>query len=287
MTEGGQPISAAELRRFAPEAMEEPAAAKVQRTAFWILFIAAVCYSLWRLDFSFARFIQGVGKLGWLASLMVPPQPGGAFLAMLHAILETLAVAFLGTLMASVVAIPLGFLGARGVSPLGIFRFPLRRAFDLMRGIDSLIWALIFVTALGLGPFAGVLAIAFSDVGLLGKLYAEAIENLDQRPIAGVKAAGGSYLESARFGILPQLLPMVLSNSLYYLESNTRSASILGIVGGGGIGLLLSDRIRSNEWQQAAFILLLILITVSLLDMLSAKLRAKLSGASASALQYE
>src|SRR5262249_49797827 len=151
------------------------------------------------------------------------------------------------------------FLGARGVSPLGIFRFPLRRAFDLFRGIDALIWALLFVAALGLGPFPGMLAIACSDVGLLAKIYAEAIENLDPRPSVAVRAAGGNYAEIACFGVLPQLLPVIFNNSLYYLESNTRSASILGIVGGGGIGLLLSDRIRANDWREAAFILLLLL----------------------------
>ena len=138
-----------------------------------------------------------------------------------------------------------------------------------------MIWALVFVNVVGLGPFAGILAIFVNDTGTLSKLFAEAIENVDNKPIEGVRASGGSRLEVIRFGILPQVLPVMLSNTLYFFESNTRSATILGVVGAGGIGLHLSDRIRVNNWDEASFIIIMILITVFLIDILSRQVRRK------------
>jgi phosphonate transport system permease protein len=164
------------------------------------------------------------------------------------------------------VSLPLGFLGARNVVPQWLFHFGLRRVFDGLRGIDQLIWALIFVNVVGLGPFAGIMAIFMSDTGTLSKLFAEAIENIDRRQVEGVTASGANRLGVMRFGILPQVLPVMLSNVLYYFESNTRSATILGVVGAGGIGLHLSDRIRVNNWDEACLIIIMILVTVSLID---------------------
>ena len=115
--------------------------------------------------------------------------------------------------------------------------------------------------AVGLGPLAGVLAIATTDIGIFAKLFAEAIENVDRKQVDGVRAAGGTAVKTVRFGILPQVLPIMLSNVLYMFESNTRSATILGIIGAGGIGFALSDRIRAHRWDEVGFII--ILITVS------------------------
>ena len=122
---------------------------------------------------------------------------------------------------------------------------------DVLRGIDILIWALIFVSAVGMGPFAGVLAIAFSDVAFLTKIYAEAIENVDRKPIEGTQAAGANRLQTIRLAVVPQVLPVILSSALYFFESNVRAATILGIVGAGGIGLQLSQQILVNNWDQA------------------------------------
>jgi phosphonate transport system permease protein len=184
-------------------------------------------------------------------------------------------MAFLGTLLAAVVAVPLGFLGARNVLPLRLIRFPLRRWFDFLRGVDSLVWALVYVRAVGLGPLAGVLAIATTDVGILAKLFAEAIENVDRKPVEGIRAAGGNGPKTVRFGIVPQVLPVLLSNVLYMLESNTRSATILGIIGAGGIGFALSDRIRAHRWEEVGFIIVLITVVVALIDLLSHLLRTR------------
>jgi phosphonate transport system permease protein len=185
-------------------------------------------------------------------------------------------MAFLGTAIAAVLAGPLGFLGAKNIVPNWFFHFGLRRFFDAFRGIDGLVWALIFVSAVGLGPFAGVLAIAVGDVMVLGKLFAEAIENVDKKPVDGVRASGGGEFHIMRLGVLPQVLPVMISHVLYFFESNVRSATILGIVGAGGIGLQLSDRMRINNWQEAAFIILLILVTVSLIDAISRRIRTRL-----------
>jgi phosphonate transport system permease protein len=185
-------------------------------------------------------------------------------------------MAFLGTLFASLVAVPLGYLGAKNILPNFAAHFVIRRYFDFIRGIDALIWALIFINMVGLGPFAGVLAIAVSDFGVLAKLFAEAIENVEKDQVEGVQATGAKPVQVVRFGVLPQVLPVMLSNALYYFESNTRSATILGVVGAGGIGTQLADRIRINNWDEVGFIVLMILGTVALIDTLSGKIRLRI-----------
>ena len=194
----------------------------------------------------------------------------------LKSMLETVTMAFLGTLLASVLALPLGFMGARNVIPSTVFRFLTRRVFDVFRGLDQLIWALVFVRAMGLGPIAGILAIFVSDAGVLAKLYSEAIENADRGQVEGIRSTGARRPMTLRLGVLPQVLPVMLSQTLYQLESNSREATILGLVGAGGIGLRLSERIQINAWGQVAYIVVLILITVSLIDFVSKRIRARL-----------
>ncbi|WP_439549795.1 phosphonate ABC transporter, permease protein PhnE [Falsiroseomonas sp.] len=231
---------------------------------------------LWRIDASPARIWEGFGKLGWLLTLMWPPSPGGALAELLHSLAETVAMAFFGTLLAVLVALPLCFLGAGNVVTSTLMRFTVRRSYDGLRGIDSLVWALIFVSAVGMGPFAGILALAVPDIGLLAKVFSEALESADRRQVEGVRASGGSRLHAIRFGLIPQVAPLMLSQTLYTFESNTRSATILGVVGAGGIGLALGDRIRLNNWDEAAFIVLLILVTVAVIDGASRWLRLRM-----------
>jgi len=179
---------------------------------------------------------------------------------------------------AAVVAAPLGFLSARNVVVNALAHFSVRRVLDGFRGMDQLIWALAFVRAVGLGPLAGVLAIFAAEVAVLAKLYAEAIETADARQREGIVAAGGSPLLVMRFGLLPQVLPVMLAQALYQFESNVRSASILGVVGAGGIGLQIAERIKVRYWDQVAFIILLILATVAVIDVVSARIRRRLIG---------
>ena len=267
----------ARLKRINPELFSRPLSERLRDWSLWLAFLATLLFGLWWIDASPMRVLNGLSKLGMLVGLMSPPWPGDGLWDYCRAMLETLAMAFLGTFIAAVLAVPLGFLGAKNIVPNWFFHFGLRRFYDAFRGIDGLVWALIFVSAVGLGPFAGVLAIAVGDVMVLGKLFAEAIENADKKPIDGVRASGGGSLHVMRLGVLPQVLPVMTSHVLYFFESNVRSATILGIVGAGGIGLQLSDRMRINNWQEAAFIILLILCTVSVIDAISRRIRARLT----------
>ncbi len=162
-----------------------------------------------------------------------------------------------------------------------VIHFALRRVFDLFRGTPALIWALIFARAVGLGPMTGVLAFIAADFAALAKLYAEAIEASDTRGLDGVRSTGASNLAALRFGLLPQALPVMLSQALYFFESNVRSASILGIVGAGGIGAVLQEAIRFNQWQEVGLILIVLFVIVFVLDQISRLLRERLIGKAA------
>jgi phosphonate transport system permease protein len=242
--------------------------------------VALGVFALIYLEFSFFKIWNGLGKLGDFAILMLPPsyETEARLVLYLKSLAETLAIAFLGTFVAALIAFPFGFLAARNVMANRAVRFLSRRSFDTIRGVDTLIWALIWINVVGLGPFAGVLAILTSDLGSFGKLFSEAIETSDKRPVEGVTAAGGSHLLGIRFGLIPQVLPLIASQTLYYFESNTRSATIIGIVGAGGIGMHLAEQIRTLEWQQVSFLILLILITVGVIDWISSRLRLAIIG---------
>lgn len=187
----------------------------------------------------------------------------------------------MGTLTAAVLAFPVGFLAAKNVVPNIFAHFAVRRVLDVFRGVDVLIWALIFINVVGLGPFAGILAITASDFGSFGKLFSEAIEAADKRPVEGVIASGGTRLHALRFALIPQIFPVIASQVLYYFESNTRSATIIGIVGAGGIGLHLAEQIRVLEWNVVAFLVLMILVAVAIIDWVSSRLRFAIIGRAA------
>lgn len=261
-------------------ALRPDRAARARVAAGIVLALAVYLAGLALLGFSPARMLAGLARLGDIVALMLPPVTASWARAeiYLHALGQTLAIAFLGTTCAAVLAAPLGLLAARNIVANRLLHFATRRALDAMRSIDTLIWALIWINVVGLGPFAGALAIMSSDIFAYAKLMSEAIEAADRRPVEGVIAAGGSRLAAIRFGIVPQVLPVLASQVLYYFESNTRSATIIGIVGAGGIGLVLSEQIRVLEWQEAAFIILLVLATVAIIDAISQRLRAAIIG---------
>lgn len=269
----------ADPRAAYPEVFASAPLQRLRTPAAVAAFAAALGFALWWTGFfDLQRLLQGASKLGWLLQFMFPPAHNGWLGEFAWGLAETLAMAFLGTLLAAVVALPVGFLAAKNVVPNWLLHFGLRRTLDGVRGIDTLIWALIFVNVVGLGPFAGILAIAVGDVGVLSKLFAEAIENVDRRQVEGVRATGAGRVQTMRFGMLPQVLPVMLSNTLYFFESNTRSATILGVVGAGGIGQQLSDRIRVNNWDEVMFIVLMILATVYAIDLVSRNLRVRIIG---------
>lgn len=274
-------LSAERLERVAeahPALLHPDPGTLWRRRAAWVAFGMIFVWASGHLGLSPTKFWSGFTDLGIIAGQMFPPTHKGFWREYLAALFETLAIAFLGTILASLISVPLGFLGARNVVPNFAIHFGLRRVLDVVRGVDTLIWALIFVSVVGLGPFAGILAIALNDTGVLAKIYAEAIENADRKAGDGVRSAGGSGADVARLAIWPQVFPVFLSNSLYFFEANTRSATILGVVGAGGIGFFLADRIRVNAWSDVAFIILMILPTVAAIDYLSRWLRLRAIG---------
>ena len=192
-------------------------------------------------------------------------------------ILITLAIVFGGTITASLVALPLSFFASRNImtGPFSIVAFAVRKLFDVLRGIDMAIWGMIFVRAIGMGPLAGIMAIFIQDLGLLGRLYAEVHEAADKKPSRGLSALGASGLQKHRFGIFTQSFPIFLALSLYQIESNTRSAAVLGFVGAGGIGLVYAENMRLWNWDVVTFITLNLVVIVMVMDMISAKLRQK------------
>ena len=236
--------------------------------------------------------------VGQLARLMVSPErldPARSNLALawheiLHnaewqhldvwtKLLQTIVMAFVGTLFAMIVAFPVSFLAARNIARSRPLNHLVSRAFDFLRSVDMLIWALFFTRAFGPGPLAGIAAIFLTDTGTLGKLYAEALENIDEAQREGATSLGASAVAVQRFAVVPQVLPVFLGQALYFLESNVRSATIIGAVGAGGIGLKLWEAMRTNQdWENVAYMVVLILVVVYCIDHLSGALRARLAG---------
>lgn len=278
------PTEIAHWRERMPEAFRQPLGVRLRRLALFTAFAAVFGWCLYDFGFSPERILTGLGRLGRVLSFMFPPHiwtEWEPFADILNGLGETLAMAFLGTALGALVAFPLSFLGAKNINRLAFLRFGVRRGFDIIRALETLILALVFIRAFGLGPLPGVMAIAVSEVGVLAKLYAEALENISRKPVEGVVAAGGSRMQAVRFAIMPQVMPVLLSITLYNFESNVRSGTILGIVGAGGIGFLLSDRIGAYRWDEAWSIIFLIIAMVYVIDTVSAAIRARFIGQTA------
>lgn len=193
------------------------------------------------------------------------------------AMFETILMAFLGTFGGAIIALPLAFIAAKNFSPFAAARFSIRRVFDFLRGVDGLIWTIVLSRAFGPGPLTGALAILLTDTGSFGKMFSEALENVDGKQIEGITSTGAKPMQRYRFGVIPQLTPVLLSQVLYYLESNTRSATIIGAITGGGIGLLLTQAIiTQKDWEEVTYYIVLIVLMVMLMDSLSGWLRRRL-----------
>jgi phosphonate transport system permease protein len=266
-----------QLRTNYPDIFKRPASARLATPTMLVLALGIFAYGLVDLDFSPTRMISGLHQLGWITMMMLPPDPGASLPLYLKALGETLSIALLGSTIAAIVALPVSLFAAGNIVP-NVVRFPVRRFLDSIRGVDTLIWALVWINVVGLGPFAGVLAIAVSDFGAFGKLFSEAIEGADRKQVEGIRASGGSALHEIRFGLMPQVLPVIAGQVLYFIESNTREATIIGIVGAGGIGLQLAEQIRVLEWQKVSFLILMILIAVAAIDWISGRLRFAIIG---------
>lgn len=244
------------------------------RGAAWAVIVALFLWSAWATEVSLARTVEGVPFVLDFLRRMLPPD----FSVLGHALrgaAQTLQIAIVGTAIAAVLALPVGFLAARNVSPPWLF-YGARSVLNLFRAIDTLVYALIFVAAVGLGPFPGVLAVVVYTATVLAKLYSEAIEAIDPGPVEAVAATGATRLQLLRWGVLPQLVPQFLSFTLYRFETNIRAAAILGFVGAGGIGFYIQTYLRMLNYPAASTVLLVLIVLVMMVDFASSRLRARL-----------
>lgn len=188
--------------------------------------------------------------------------------------LVTLQIAVWGTFLAILCAIPFGLLSSNNIAPVWI-RQPVRRLMDAARAINEMVFAMLFVVAVGLGPFAGVLALWVHTTGILAKLFSEAVEAIDPQPVEGIRATGASRLEEILYGVIPQVLPLWISYSLYRFESNVRAAAVVGMVGAGGIGVVLWEIIRGFYYAETCAVLIIIVVTCTFIDLVSAQIRKR------------
>ena len=189
--------------------------------------------------------------------------------------IQTVQIALWATALAVFFGIPLSILASSNICPQWVVQ-PVRRLMDAFRAIHEMVWALLFVVAVGLGPLAGVLALMVHNIGIVAKLFSEAVEAIDPRPVEGIRATGARRLQEVVFGVVPQVTPLWSSLTLYRLETNVRSATTLGIVGAGGIGQTLYESIRSFQYAETAAQIIIVVVTVVAIDLLSARLRQHL-----------
>lgn len=237
----------------------------------WGLVLALLAWSWNGAEMNPLALFRDAGNMAVLAADFFPPDFSDWELY-LHEMLITVQIAIWGTVLAIVCAAPLGVLCAENIMPWWVYQ-PVRRVMDACRSINEMVFAMLFVVAVGLGPFAGVLALFVCTTGVLAKLFAEAIEAIDPGPVEGVRATGASALQEIIFGVLPQVLPLWISYALYRFESNVRSATVVGMVGAGGIGVILWEAIRGFQFAQTCALLIVITVVVSLIDLLSQRLR--------------
>jgi phosphonate transport system permease protein len=256
-----------------PAALAPPGAEK--RTLLQALSWGAVAIVLawaWNgADMRVGDLVRDSGNMATFATEFFPPD-FREWRSYLREMVITLHIAIWGTVLAVLCAVPFGLLSAANIVPAWVYQ-PVRRLMDACRAINEMVFAMLFIVAVGLGPFAGVLALWIHTTGTLAKLFAEAVEAIDPRPVEGVRATGASALEEILYGVIPQVLPLWISYSLYRFESNVRSASVVGMVGAGGIGVIVYEVIRGFEYAQASAVMLIIIVTVTALDMVSARIR--------------
>ncbi len=237
----------------------------------WVGLIALLSWAWNGAEIRPLDLIRDSGNMATYAKDFFPPDFHD-WRIYLKEMVVTLHIAIWGTVLAIVAAVPLGLMSANNVAPMWLYQ-PIRRFMDACRATNEMVFAMLFIVAVGLGPFAGVLALFIHTTGTLGKLFSEAVEAIDPRPVEGIRATGAHKLAELAYGVIPQVLPLWLSYSLYRFESNVRSASVVGMVGAGGIGVILYEVIRGFQYAQTCAVLLMLIVSVSLIDVFSAWLR--------------
>jgi phosphonate ABC transporter permease subunit PhnE len=240
------------------------------------MLLVAALYAkfLWDTEVSLLKLQRG---LPWMADFIVRMYPPdfSVLASALRGALQTLEIAVIGTTLAAILALPLGFLSARNIAPPKVF-YGVRGVLNLFRSIDTMVYALFFVAAVGLGPFPGVMAVVVYTAMSLAKLYSEAIEGIDTGPVEAITATGASRLQILRYGVMPQIIPLFISYILYRLETNIRAAAILGFVGAGGIGFYIQTYLRMMNYRAAACVLLILVVMVMAVDLASSQIRKAL-----------
>ena len=244
------------------------------RLLSWGAVVALLAASWQGADLRPLDLVRDSGNMATYAADFFPPN-FSQWRIYLQEMIVTLQIALWGTALAVVFAIPLGLLSSANVAPAWV-RQPVRRAMDAARAINEMVFAMLFIVAVGLGPFAGVLALFVHTTGVRAKLFSEAVESIDAQPVEGIRATGANALEEIVYGIIPQVLPLWISYSLYRFESNVRSASVVGMVGAGGIGVILWEIIRGFQYAETCAVMIIIVITVTLIDLVSARIRQAL-----------
>jgi len=239
----------------------------------WALLLAVLAGSWQGADMRPLDLLRDAGNMAQYAQGFFPPA-FGEWRHYLSELLVTLQIALWGTVLALLGSVPLALLAASNLTPWWVHQ-PVRRFLDACRAINEMVFALLFVVAVGLGPFAGVLALWVHTTGTLAKLFSEAVEAIDPQPVEGLRATGAHPLAEVLYGVLPQVMPLWVSYTLYRFEANVRSASVVGMVGAGGIGMVLWEVIRGFEYAKTAAVLLMLVVSVAVIDLASARLRKR------------
>lgn len=248
---------------------------KLKRYAAALVLGGAYAISLRLAQVDSTKLWTGLPKMAGWAAKAWPPATRGLDVLLLRAA-ETVAMALIGTTIATILALAVCILAARNLTPFPLLYFPARWFLNVLRGIDSFVFALLFVAAVGLGPFAGVLGVGLHTWGTMAKLYAEAIETVEPGPLESTALTGASRLKVISYALLPDIMPSVASMTLFWWEFNVRASTVLGVVGAGGIGQELKNSMDLLDFPRLLTILLIILTMVTAIDQLSAWLRRRL-----------
>ena len=241
-----------------------------------IIFVSLLVFVVKDLEINFIKLISDSSKyLGDILSRMVPPDFSN-FDELIYAIFETIEIAFIGTFIAIVLSIPLGLFSARNIAPNYFVYIVSKTIIIFFRAIPEFIMAMILVIAIGFGAMPGVLALGFHTMGFLAKFYAEDIEHINKGPIDALRSSGATKSQIISFGVIPQILPSFVANNLYILDRNVRMATMLGIVGAGGIGYELQSSFRMFEYPRVSAIVIIIFITIFMIDNISSFIRSKI-----------
>jgi phosphonate transport system permease protein len=252
-----------------------PLSARLKQAGLWFVILLLLAWSYAPAEmFRAASLITDWRNMAAFGSAFLRPD-FRAWDIYLTDMVVTIQIAVWGTALAVVVGIPFAILSAANICPQWIVQ-PVRRLMDASRAINEIVFALLFVVAVGLGPFAGVMALFIHNTGIVAKLFSEAVEAIDPRPVEGIRATGAHRLHEVVFGVVPQVIPLWSSFTLYRFETNVRSATVLGIVGAGGIGQSLFENIRSFQYAETAAIILIVVASVMIIDLISAQLRKML-----------